>query len=71
MEHMQYMKDPGLLAVGTIRANRLKGCPLQSNKDLERKRSGTMDYKVDANSGIILVKWEENGTVLLVQTMLA
>ncbi|XP_065055887.1 piggyBac transposable element-derived protein 2-like isoform X2 [Rhopilema esculentum] len=66
MELMRYMKNQGLLAVGTIRANRLQGCPLQSNKDLEKNGRGSMDYRVDANSGIIVVKWVDNSTVLLV-----
>ena len=66
MELMHYMKDQGLLAIGTIRSNRLQGCPLQSNKDLEREGRGAMDYKVDANSGIVVVKWVDNSSVLLI-----
>ena len=63
---MRYMKDQGLLAAGTIRSNHLQGCPLQSNKDLEREGRGAMDYRVDANSGIMVVKWVDNCSVLLI-----
>ena len=34
-------------AVGTIRANRLHGCPLSTNKDLEKKGRGEFDYRED------------------------
>ena len=63
---MRYMKDHGLPAAGTIRSNRQQGCPLQSSKDLEREGRGAMDYKVDANSGIMVVKWVDDSSVLLI-----
>ena len=36
LDIMIYLKKEGLLAVGTIRSNRLQGCPLLSNKDLQK-----------------------------------
>ena len=32
---LYYLKSKNAFAVGTIRANRLLGCPLSANKDLE------------------------------------
>ena len=66
LDLMLYMLKQGYLSVGTVRSNRTQGCPLTSNKELEKKGRGSYDYKVDNNSGIIIVKWVDNSTVLLV-----
>lgn len=65
LDLIQYLKKNGILAVGTIRANRTAGCPVMSNKDLEKEGRGALDYRVDQNSGIIIVKWVDNSTVQL------
>ena len=62
---MIYLKKEGLLAVGTVRSNRLQGCPLLSNEDLQKSARGASDYRVDNNSGIIIVKWLDNSVVQL------
>ena len=62
---MAYLKKEGLLAVGTIRSNHLQGCPLLSNKDLQKSAMGASDYRIDNNSGIIIVKWLDNSVVQL------
>ena len=62
---MIYLKKEGLLAVGTIKSNRLQGCPLLSNKDLQKSAIGASDYRIDNNSGIIIVKWLDNSVVQL------
>ena len=36
LELMLYLKNKGILAVGTIRLNRLGGCSVSSNKDLQK-----------------------------------
>lgn len=66
LELMLYLKNEGLLAVGTIRANRLHNCPLIANKDLEKEGRGSMDYRTDNNSCIIIAKWVDNRTMQLV-----
>lgn len=62
---MHYLKRNGLLAVGTITGDRLRRCPLKSNKDLEKEGHGATDYRVDNNSGVIAVKWMDNKPVQL------
>ena len=37
---LQFLKMTGIHAAGTIRANRIKGCPLKANKDLEKDGRG-------------------------------
>ncbi len=46
--------------------NRLKKCPLKKTKELESDGHGSVDYRSVANSGIIIVKWLDNGPVHLV-----
>lgn len=64
-ELLQYLKKIGILAVGTVRANRLHGCPLEGNKVMQKNGRGSVDYRVDLNSGIIIVKWVDNSVVQL------
>eukprot|EP00795_Rhopilema_esculentum_P003262 gene3262-1589_t len=58
-----YLKKIGILACGTVRSNRLQGCPLQSNKEMKKAGRGSMDYKSDMNSGIVVTKWLDNNCV--------
>ena len=68
LELILYLKNEGLLAAGTIRANRLHNCPLKANKDLEKEGRGSMDYTIakNNNSCIIIAKWVDNSTMQLV-----
>ena len=56
----------GIYAVGTIRLNRLQGCPLDANKDLMKNGRGAMDYRCNSNSGIMAVKLVDNSVVNLI-----
>jgi hypothetical protein len=68
LDLMLYLQQKGVLACGTMRVNRLKKCPLKKTKELESDGRGSVDYRSDANSGIIIVKWLDNGPVHLVST---
>ena len=59
---LKTLKSRGIFAVGTIMQNRLRGCPLQSDKEMER---GSHDQLVDANSGVTVVKWMDSKSVTL------
>ena len=65
LELFIYFGRIGINAAGTIRANRLQGCPLLSNKDLSKQGHGSYDYRIDLNSGITIVKWMDNSIVQL------
>ena len=58
-----YLKKLDILACGTIRANRLQGCTLKSNKELKKSGRGSIDYMTDLNSGVIILKWMDNNAV--------
>ena len=52
---MLYLKNTGILAVGTILLNRFGGCSISSNKELQKTGRGSSDYRTENNSGIIVV----------------
>ena len=54
IDFLIYLKEIGILAVGTVRANRLRGCPLEQNKAIEKQGRGSMDYRVDLNTGLFI-----------------
>ena len=60
---MLYLKNKGILAVGTIHLNRLSGWSTSNNKDLQKAARGSSDYRADNNSGYIIVKWVDSSIV--------
>ena len=46
--------------------NHLGECSVSSNKELQKARRGSSDYRTDNNSGIIVVKWVNNNVVQLI-----
>ncbi|KRZ02482.1 Retrovirus-related Pol polyprotein from transposon opus [Trichinella zimbabwensis] len=59
-------KKMGILSCGTIRPNRLRGCPLLSEKDLKSKGKGAYDFRTDAKK----VAWYDNRRVTATSTYL-
>ncbi|KAK6189965.1 hypothetical protein SNE40_001924 [Patella caerulea] len=60
--------DDGILYVWTVRKNRLGGCPLDSDKDMEAKGHGSIGSKVETKSNVAIVKWYDNKAVTLLST---
>lgn len=59
------LKAMGILTVGTIRQNRLRKCPLKSEKLLKKEGIGACDSVVDTNSGLVVTQWYDNKLVTL------
>ena len=55
LDLLHHFRSKGIHAVGRIRLNHLRGCPLDANKDLMRNSRGAMDCRCDNNSGIMAV----------------
>ena len=55
LDLLLYLKQKGILACGTIRANRLKGCPLKENKEMKAEGRGSLDFMSDMNSGMLCI----------------
>jgi hypothetical protein len=61
---LKWLEEKKIFTTGTIMPNRLRKCPLKSDKELPCR--GDMDFIVDANSTIMVVKWMDTKSVLLV-----
>ncbi|XP_042143406.1 piggyBac transposable element-derived protein 3 [Ixodes scapularis] len=62
------LKEIGILASGTIRANRLLGCQLKTEKQMKTEGRGCTDHKVSKEGDIVLVRWQDNGVVNMAST---
>ncbi|KAL9981764.1 hypothetical protein ACROYT_G010511 [Oculina patagonica] len=64
---MNHLKKDGFWAVATIRKDRLKGADkhLLAEKELKKNGRGSFDYVVEANSGVTVIRWFDNGLVQL------
>lgn len=71
LELQLQLKASGIWSVGTIRSNRMRGCTLQSEKELKKQGRGAYDYCVDANSGLSVVRWMDNSAVQLASSHVA
>lgn len=69
LELQLLLKRQGILSTGTIRANRLWGCTLKTEKDLKKEGRGASDCSVDANSGMSVVRWYDSKAVQLSSTL--
>ena len=64
---LRHLQDQGISCVSTIRADRLMGANKVSKTEKELKKfgRGAMDWRVDANSGITVIRWYDNGVIQL------
>lgn len=64
---LKVLKREGILALGTIRSNRLGGAQklLETDKSLKTRGRGNYDWRVDASSNITTIKWNDNNIVSL------
>lgn len=62
---MLTLKYMGVLAIGTVRTNRMMGCEFKNDKIMKREGRGTFDCKIDSTYGIIGCKWFDNKFVHL------
>lgn len=51
-----------------MRRNRIAGCPIETDKVLQKQGRGSFDYKLDKDKGLIIANWVDNKTVLLGST---
>ena len=62
----EILKEKGIGYTGTIMTNRTEKCPLKSTKKQPR---GSMDFKLEKNSDILCVEWQDNTTVTMISTV--
>ncbi|KAK2707436.1 hypothetical protein QYM36_015207 [Artemia franciscana] len=65
---MSLLKIKRFPCIGTLKKARLRGCPLLTDSEMNKRERGTSDYRTDIHSGAIEVKWLDNNTVCLAST---
>ncbi|XP_059166991.1 microtubule-associated protein futsch-like isoform X4 [Physella acuta] len=55
----------GILSLGVITRNRLMGCNLKTEKELQEEGTGYVDSKVTPEGDVCLLRWLDNGPVTL------
>ncbi|XP_064607844.1 piggyBac transposable element-derived protein 3-like [Liolophura sinensis] len=63
-ELLVYLKEQGHFAVCTIRQNRLRHCPVMSEKDIKKAGRGSMDQCVDKDNNVVVCAWQDSRRVL-------
>ena len=69
---IKYLKHQGIRALGTMRMNRMGGAQnlLTSKKELTKQSRGSFDYRVDTNSNVMILSWQDNGVVNLISSFI-
>lgn len=65
---LNHLKDMGIAATGTLRANRDGKAPLKPIKQMDKEPRGTHEVVVDTNSNVCLTRWKDNKTVTVAST---
>lgn len=65
----QKLKSLGILASGTIRANRTLGCDLKSEKELKKQERGSYGFRIAEEDDVVIVRWYDNGPVNMLSTV--
>ncbi|XP_049940854.1 piggyBac transposable element-derived protein 2-like [Schistocerca serialis cubense] len=58
------LKNYGILAVGTVRPARLKGCNLKADSELKKQGRGSYDYRTETERNILALKLYDKSVVL-------
>ena len=64
------LKQMGIMAVGTIGRNCLRGCVFKTDKELAKAGRGSYEVKYDDVTGLTIVKWYDIKVVFLTSSYL-
>lgn len=53
------------LATGTLRENRLGGCPIKKKSELKKEERGAMSKAADLENNIVICSWNDNNIVTI------
>ena len=65
LDLMVRLKSIGVLSTTAFRTDRLKGCPIASDKELKKEGRRSCDCRSDINSGVHVIKWHGDKCVHL------
>ena len=66
---LQVMKESGITATGTVRANRTEKASLQAVDNMKKQARGISDVLNDKKSNMTLVCWKDNKVVTVASTL--
>jgi hypothetical protein len=70
MEMQLILKEWGIWSTGTIRENRTRGCSLKTDKEMKKAGRGSVDISVEKSTGLEVIKWMDNRSVMVSSTYL-
>ena len=66
---LRVLKESGIAATGTVRANRTEKAPLQAVDDMKKQERGISDVFNDKKSNVALVRCKENKVLTFASTL--
>ena len=66
---LRLLKENGIAATGTVRANRMENEPLQAVDEMQKFARGSSDVVNDKESNVTLVRWKDNKVVTVASTL--
>ena len=66
---LQVLKESGIAATGTVRANRTEKAPLQAVDDMKKQARGISDVVNNKKSNVTLVRSKDNKVVTVASTL--
>ena len=66
---LRILKESGIAATGTVRANRTEKVPLQAVDDMKKQARGISAVVNDKKSNVALVRWKDNKVMTVASTL--
>lgn len=60
---VKVLTERNICYTGTPRMNRIKYCPLKSDKDMKKEDRGMLDFRFDEKNSIFAVTWKDDNNV--------
>src|SRR6218665_3522961 len=62
---LDQLRRDNIATVGTVHSNRIEKCPLKDASQMKKVDRGFYDFRTDATSGTIVVRWKDNSVVTI------
>lgn len=66
---LEELKLKNMNGTGTLRQNRSEKCPLPPVNNMKKLPRGSVDYRVDRQNKIIVIRWNDNSVVTVASTL--
>ena len=69
-ELLKYLESKGIWALGTLRSDRSRGCPLMRDKEMKKEGRGFCEEHVSNDKSVVITSWYDNKRVLVMSNFL-